>query len=535
MQLQRERLDSLIEFAKESANLKTKPICDLKNHKIFHEYEHSFQGLPGVRFNTGGSDDEIWLVVDRLKETSAPTPKNSLLALWLDVSNNPVSEPLLKIEIDIAKLLELNVKQKNESPDNANNNTLLLFKDFDRRQEVESQFKAYLVAEWAPWAIAEQQRRRTIHLYGKLFALKQQVDDAQIETVWGGGIGVWNLDKAKICYPLLTRLVEISINDSSMAIEIRPRDQDPRLELDIYIAEGNPGTKELEVIYKKFMAGAANIFSPFDSSTYDGVLRSAVSCLDPNGIYWPIEITADNRNLPPPTDVLKVTDTWVLFARPRSKNLFVQDLERFQQVLQSEQAILPKAMLAVLTEPANEIVDRPLSSYRGISMVKGTDGNQSLADLYFPMPFNEEQVRIVQMLEQNDGVVVQGPPGTGKTHTIVNIIAHYLALGKRVLVTSMKEPALAVLRDKLPDEISPLAISLLSNEKEGLKQFRHSIEHIATEIQRIDRHVYRNEIVALEQNINGLHGTLARIDRAINEWAKKILGLLFSTMNRFFR
>ena len=37
--------------------------------------------------------------------------------------------------------------------------------------------------------------------------------------------------------------------------------------------------------------------------------------------------------------------------------------------------------------------------------------------------------RIVQLLDVYDGVVVQGPPGTGKTHTIANVISHYLANG----------------------------------------------------------------------------------------------------------
>ncbi len=71
--------------------------------------------------------------------------------------------------------------------------------------------------------------------------------------------------------------------------------------------------------------------------------------------------------------------------------------------------------------------------------------------------------------------------------TIVNVISHYLANGKRVLVTSMKDPALAVLREQLPDDIRPLAISLLSTELNGMKQFEHAIHKIASEVQSIDR------------------------------------------------
>ena len=65
MALEHERLLTLIEFAQASAKLRGSPVCDAAGH-LFHEYEHSLQGLPGLHFNEGGDDDEIWLVVERL-------------------------------------------------------------------------------------------------------------------------------------------------------------------------------------------------------------------------------------------------------------------------------------------------------------------------------------------------------------------------------------------------------------------------------------------------------------------------------------
>ncbi|MBV5331593.1 AAA family ATPase, partial [bacterium] len=86
----------------------------------------------------------------------------------------------------------------------------------------------------------------------------------------------------------------------------------------------------------------------------------------------------------------------------------------------------------------------PEVPFRGLST---SDGSSTAKELFFPMAYNDEQVSIIQKLEANDGVVVQGPPGTGKTHTIANVICHYLAQGKRVLVTSKGETALAVLQE----------------------------------------------------------------------------------------
>jgi DNA-directed RNA polymerase subunit L len=166
-------------------------------------------------------------------------------------------------------------------------------------------------------------------------------------------------------------------------------------------------------------------------------------------------------------------------------------------------------------------------AFRGISAPGGmsaserhSDGGEKVADLYFPKPFNDEQVRILQLLEISDGVVVQGPPGTGKTHTIANVISHYLANGKRVLVTSMKEPALGVLREALPSEIQPLAISLLTSEHDGMKQFEHAIHRIASEVQSLDRPGTRKEIQHLEESIDGLHSKLSNTDREVEKWAK---------------
>jgi very-short-patch-repair endonuclease len=222
---------------------------------------------------------------------------------------------------------------------------------------------------------------------------------------------------------------------------------------------------------------------------------------------------------------LKVTNTWVLFARPRSANLVVQDLEKLAQAISAEHddARLPEAVAALVSEPANENRPVQLPAFRGVSAVF-QDGTAvvpaNARDLYFPKPFNDEQVRIVQLLETHDGVVVQGPPGTGKTHTIANIICHWLATGRRVLVTSMKEPALAVLREQLPEEIRPLAISLLASEHEGMKQFEQSIHRIASEVQSVDPVTAAREVAKLEEIINALHARLVRIDIDAGRWAK---------------
>ena len=326
-------------------------------------------------------------------------------------------------------------------------------------------------------------------------------------------------------YPLVGRLAEVSLNPATAEVEIRPRDVDARIEVDWYASVDNPGVADLEKAAKEFFGKAVTTFSPFDRGTFEPLLRTAAANLDANGIYWPSEVPAEDRTLPRSGDKLKVTDTWVLFARPRTNSLFLQALEKLKK--QTEEAeSYPPAVAAFVTDPdTSNPADKP-PAFRGVSASYHSQGGPSgkkARDIYFPKPFNDEQFRIVQLLDISDGVIVQGPPGTGKTHTIANVICHYLAEGKRVLVTSMKDPALREVQEKLPDETRPLAISLLTSEREGMKQFEHAIHKIASEVQGLDRGSTARAINHLEESIDALHGKLASIDCKIGEWAKRNL------------
>lgn len=528
MLIEQERLSSLIEFAQQSARLRAKLVSDVKQHNIFHEYERDIANLPGLDFNGIDDNKDVWLAIQRLQESPAPYPASNLLRIWIDVTNNPANVPELRTHVTAKTLLEIGAIAALETEVNFDPEQLISIDTYEQKSTVEDELKSYIENIWKPWALEEKRRRRSISLYAKLFTLKQQLEggivDNQVELTWGAGIAVWNLSGTQLTYPLLTQQVELLLNETTMAIEIRPRDIEPKLELDFFSATDNPGVSALDKISKDFFSDTSVTFSPLDYSSFEPLIRSAVIHLDPSGVFWPNQTTADDRTIPQPGEKLTVTNTWVLFARPRSASLFIQDLERFKQQIENQDT-LPKAVMALVTDPSTTNPEISLPAFRGISMIHGSGHSKSSAaqELFFPDAFNDEQVQIVQKLQVYDGVVVQGPPGTGKTHTIANIICHYLALGQRVLVTSMKEPALNVLREKLPDRIQPLAISLLTTEQEGMKQFEHSVSKIASEVQVIDRVALSREIAQIEANIDNCHAKLAKTDSQINDWAIKNL------------
>jgi len=89
------------------------------------------------------------------------------------------------------------------------------------------------------------------------------------------------------------------------------------------------------------------------------------------------------------------------------------------------------------------------------------------SELYCPVSYDSSQLAAVLYSALGKTFVLHGPPGTGKSQTITNIIAHNLALGRRVLFVSEKKAALDVVKNRL-DRIglSPFCLELHSNKTE---------------------------------------------------------------------
>ncbi|AYA38063.1 DUF559 domain-containing protein [Hymenobacter oligotrophus] len=525
--LERERLLALLSFVRESVRLKTTPAADVTRQSAFCALEAQLADLPGVTLNVAPdyADEELWLRVERLQETPAPAIADAVLATLTELTNDPGQAPRLRTQLPAQTLVRLGLlREGTEQEPSYNPLAPVPLAELPQAAAYAAALAQYQQQAWQPWALHETRRRRTIGWYSRLYALKQQLDgglaDAPLELVWGVGVGAWQLPAVEVRHPVLTRLVELTLNPQTMALEVRPRELTTRLEADVYAAHEVPGVAALEQGSRTLLAEAPYL-SPFEAATFEPVLRLAAALLDAQGRYLPDE----PRTVPAAAPQLQLTDTWVLFARPRSTNTFLQDLERLHTRIQALRGALPAAVAALVREPASYHANQPLPAFRGLSMVGNPAEANGAApqELYFPLPFNDEQVRIVQLLEHAPSVVVQGPPGTGKTHTIANVICHYLALGKRVLVTSMRDPALGVLRDKLPASVRPLAISLLTSEREGLRQFEHAVQHIAEQVQRLDRAAAQRTIAQLTEQLDGYHARLARTDGRLAEWGRQNL------------
>jgi ATP-dependent exoDNAse (exonuclease V) alpha subunit len=197
------------------------------------------------------------------------------------------------------------------------------------------------------------------------------------------------------------------------------------------------------------------------------------------------EILSDNLNI----KSLKVEDDWYIFSRSKNYSLISDDLEKFRdQLANNKSLVLSSPLISMVSEP-DEISDLIIK-------------NQKPSNPVFHLPSNNEQDRIISTLDNNDVVVVKGPPGTGKTHTIANLICHYLNEGKKVLVTSAKDSSLSVIRSMLPQNLRNLIVSPF---KDGdASTINKTIENLLLRLQTFNLDEINKEVLDLENSKNTL-------------------------------
>ena len=512
-------LSNLLDYVVEQSKETNPAAYKLEGYKDFIRYRPSLSGLPGIEFDKSVAGDHVWMRVERLQAYSPPPIPDRTVQRFISVSDNPGGvEPAIN---EIALNHSLASDRRGVPAEQAEKNALA------KRSVVGDVLAAYEPL-WKAWAEGEKPRRATISLYGDLFSLKHQMESEETakpyELVWGVGVTSWRpsingrngLSTIDYQYPLITQSVEVAIEDQTLAITLRPRSVGPRFEFDAFAACEVQSAADIEKACKEALAQHDDRpVTPFDAGSFEYILKLAAGNLHESGQY-----VSGQEKAPPVSNDLVVTDAWVIFARPRSNNYLVEDIERLKAKIKGGEYI-PAGSVALVTPPSDESIGFAQISFRGLSSTGGDAGNagRPVQELYFPLPYNQEQVTIVEQLERSDGITVQGPPGTGKTHTIANIVCHYLATGRKVLVTSKGEQALEVLQSKIPEEVRPLTVALISGDREGMRQFQSSIETIVHNVSQLNPEVTRTEIVRLQSAIDRAHAELATIDRRVDDIA----------------
>lgn len=238
----------------------------------------------------------------------------------------------------------------------------------------------------------------------------------------------------------------------------------PALEYSMLEIHDRPNPTQLNDIEKEDVKVLVD--NPWDAVKIARFLCGFSNALPVPGDYSP---SFEHAGVPPEKPVIRLAPALILRKRTRQTfeafyNQIIDQIKKGEEIPENIRRII-------------EIVDDSPGEEKegGETHAGATTPTLSDIELYFPLPANDEQKRIVQKIEHRRGVLVQGPPGTGKSHTIANRICHFLAKGKRILVTSETPRALEVLRSKLPREIEELCVVWLGSGPDSQKALEKSV------------------------------------------------------------
>lgn len=133
---------------------------------------------------------------------------------------------------------------------------------------------------------------------------------------------------------------------------------------------------------------------------------------------------------------------------------------------------------------------------------------------FTPYHIDASQENAIKAVKQGNSLVVQGPPGSGKSQLICNLVADFIARGKKVLVVCQKRAALDVVHARLKEKNVADFTALVHDFKNDRKAI---YDQINDQIERIDDYKTKNnslDAIFLERNFLQ---TSRRIDQIVEE------------------
>ena len=322
-------------------------------------------------------------------------------------------------------------------------------------------------------------------LYNKYLVLDRDSDSLEL-VVANGLVKVPNED---IYYPILLKKVNFSINTEKNIISITDASDNDFITQELYLnflAEVENINLD-KVFYLEDKIVENNIHPISKNDTIKDFFREFIHNLNPRAQF--IE-DLDKKNK---ESVITIEWKPILFIRKKDDgkveaiNNIIKDIENGGEI----------------PEYLSELVGVIGSDKRAV---------EPIPDILFTKETNNEQIEIIKSLYSHRAVVVQGPPGTGKTHTIANLLGHFLAEGKNVLITSQTKKALDVLKEKIPTDIQDLCISMLDDDSSDLG---NSVESISEKLGYLNLETLKNEYEEIENQRNELKEDIKNIKRKI--------------------
>ncbi len=408
--------------------------------------------------------------------TVCPKP-DALLIPWLLIGWEDYSKQAAHLEFILPPQEELPETASEESAEKAS-------EELDEKATIEPQpeyftdnpervkhYEAWLQKRDA-WVEREKHTKRLRDTFTDLFTMytvyRQQPDT--VEIVIGNGLLT---DKAnrEIRHPLFLKRVALQLDAVTNTIEMVDTDENPQMYMPMFSVMEDVQVDDIRPSEERAVQQKIH---PLDHHACRDLLRSVTHLLHASSRYL------DEQEQSARNDE-RIVVCWEPYIILRKKpDGTSKTMEKILADVNNG-ANIPMSIAGVLGEcgaPTGTIeTDTVEAENAEIATNWAASCDQPLEDeqILLPKPANREQMQIVRRIEKSPAVLVQGPPGTGKTHTIANLMGHFLAMGKTVLVTSHTSKALAVLKDKIPEDLKPLCVAVFGDNSADMEESVNNI------------------------------------------------------------
>lgn len=516
----REQAVGLFRYLNALVQLRTKTIYDVSDYPSVYWFDE----LPyesGCHTRAWGQDgeihDDVWLEVKKPTEPRCP-PIPATVEGWVDPETvaDSIAEPQL-----YERRLVPTAEEAEESAE-AEAIEVPVFEELSGHPEVQRAWRRYIEQKWLPWSEDHRRWEGIQSSYSALFGIHQSIQRLGEEYELAVGLGYlsWRPpDGREVKRHVLTIRASIEFDANRGVLTVRPGVDGAgvRIELDMLSPTYQPEATFLRELEQSLESDGHD---PWDRAFVDSTIRSLVQSMVGGRGTYDGELSRHEGV----SDSPRATLAPALILRKRSGLTMRAALEKIITDLQSdENAPIPKGIRGVCDinddgRARDVLVD-------GRSPVRTGSWNND--GVLFPLPTNKEQATIADALTNRNGVLVQGPPGTGKSHTIVNLICHLLADGKRILVTAQTPRALKVLQDKLRElakkqngaksELASLCVSVLGNDRAALEDLKAAVTEISRRHSQWDPAVNREEIERLRESLRRERERLAELRGKLRE------------------
>lgn len=449
--------------------------------------------------NEDGKRENTLLSVHKPEFQKCPEPdaifKNWLLSGWDNYRNEP----------EVKKIIELKPEKKkpmlspfDSTPEDAEEELQReLFTDNTERVKGYESWLA-VRSEWAAkQKITERTRVLFADLYRYYFELQRESETEEIIVANGM---LCDAKNPEIRHPVLTHRVKIGYDADSNTVSIVDTDTPSELYSVVFQVMEDVNLSSINTLTEDLQK---NDYHPLDRNDTPAFLKILVHQLSSSSLFSERPIAFGEKThsrlllyLNPCFIVRKRIDGTL-----KAIERIIENVRETGEVPKPIRDIVSGGTIDIPEDTGNAPIDERLAAVGGESI-----------DILLSKEANKEQLDIAKRIEHYNAVLVQGPPGTGKTHTIANLMGHFLAQGKSVLVTSYTKKALSVLKEKVAPGLQNLCVSMLDDSNVDMER---SVDGITSYTSRTTSFEIKREMDSLAAERQAVISKLADVRKKI--------------------